>query len=137
MTFHDGFLSEMIGRTAVVDVGGRRLTVGRVIDFVVEHPDDTFPKIDALVIKSSSGKHLAPIDSIADFDAAGKLILRDVPSREAPPDDEALYLIEDLFDKQIVDVDGRKVVRINDLEVANPGGTLRVGAADSGGSGLL
>src|ERR1700728_4707107 len=118
MTFHDGFLSEMIGRTAVVDVGGRRLTVGRVIDFVVEHPDDTFPKIDALVIKSKSGKHLAPVGSIVDFDAGGKLLLREAPTTEAPPDDQALYLVEDLFDKQIVDVDGRKVVRINDIEVA-------------------
>jgi len=50
---------------------------------------------------------------------------------------EALYLVEDLFDKQIVDVDGRKVVRINDLEVANTGGALRVVAADIGISGLL
>ena len=48
-----------------------------------------------------------------------------------------LFLIEDLFDKQIVDVDGRKVVRINDLEVANTGGVLRVVAADIGLSGLL
>ena len=52
MTFHDGFLSEMIGRTAVLDGTGRKLTVGRVSDFVVERPDDTFPMLDALVIKS-------------------------------------------------------------------------------------
>lgn len=137
MAFHDGFLSELVGRTAVVDVGGRRLTVGRVADFVVQHPDDTFPKIDALVIKSSGGKHLAPVASIADFDSDGKLILRDVPSQAAPPDDEALYLVEDLFDKQIVDVDGRKVVRINDLEIARTGGALRVVAADIGIGGIV
>ncbi|MBD5632909.1 MAG: magnesium transporter [Candidatus Eremiobacteraeota bacterium] len=59
------------------------------------------------------------------------------PVAEAPPDDQALYLVEDLFDKQIVDVDGRKVVRINDLEIANTGGTLRVVAADIGVAGLL
>lgn len=60
-----------------------------------------------------------------------------MPTVEALPDDRALYLIKDLFDKQIVDVDGRKVVRINDLEIANTGGTLRVVAADIGVSGLL
>ena len=137
MTFHDGFLSEMIGRTAVLDGTGRKLTVGRVSDFVVERPDDTFPKIDALVIKSKRGKHLAPVDSIVDFDANGNLVLREVPMREAPPDDEALYLVEDLFDKQIVDVDGRKVVRINDIEVARTGGALRVVAADIGFGGIV
>jgi magnesium transporter len=137
MAFHDGFLSEMIGRTAVLDGAGRKLTVGRVSDFVVEHPDDTFPKIDALVIKSSRGKHLAPIGTIVDFEASGTIVLSEVPMREPPPDDEALYLVEDLFDKQIVDVDGRKVVRINDIEVARTGGALRVVAADIGFGGIV
>jgi magnesium transporter len=137
MTFHDGFLSEMIGRTAVVDGVGRKPAIGRVSDFVVERPNDTFPKIDALVIKSKRGKHLAPIGSIVDFEAHGNLVLREVPMREAPPDDEALYLVEDLFDKQIVDVDGRKVVRINDIEVARTGGALRVVAADIGFGGIV
>jgi CBS domain-containing protein len=138
MTFHDGFLSEMIGRTAVVVREGRPANVGRVCDFVVEHPDDTFPRIDALVIKSNAGKHLAPIGSIIDFQSDdNKLVLRDVPMREAPPDDEALYLVEDLFDKQIVDVDGRKVVRINDIEIARTGGALRVVAADIGFGGIV
>jgi CBS domain-containing protein len=137
MTFQDGFLSEMIGRTAVVDRAGGVLIVGRVIDFVVERPDDTFPKIDAIVIKSANGKHLAPIGSILDYDANNKLVLREAPTREAPPDDEALYLVEDLFDKQIVDVDGRKVVRINDIEVARTGGALRVVAADIGFGGII
>jgi CBS domain-containing protein len=137
MTFHDGFLSDMIGRSAVVDGEGGRRTIGRIADFVVERPDDTFPRIDAFVIKSKSGKHLAPVETIVDFDAGGKLVLRTAPTVEAPPDDEALYLVEDLFDKQIVDVDGRKVVRINDIEVARTGGALRVVAADIGFGGIV
>jgi CBS domain-containing protein len=137
MTFHDGFLSDLIGRSAVLEADGDRRSIGRIADFVVERPDDTFPKIDALVIKSKSGKHLAPVESIVDFDAGGKLVLREAPTVEAPPDDEALYLVEDLFDKQIVDVDGRKVVRINDIEVARTGGSLRVVAADIGFGGIV
>src|SRR5579862_2571600 len=137
MTFHEGFLSEMIGRAVVLEGIGRKLTVGRVSDFVVERPDDTFPKIDALVIKSNRGKHLALIGNIVDFESDGNLVLRDIPMQEAPPDDEALYLVEDLFDKQIVDVDGRKVVRINDIEVARTGGALRVVAADIGFGGIV
>jgi len=45
--------------------------------------------------------------------------------------------VEDLLDKQIVDVDGRKVVRINDLELARTAGAIRVVAADIGVAGLL
>ena len=137
MTFHDGFLSDMIGRSAVVEGDGARRAIGRIADFVVERPDDTFPRIDAFVIKTKSGKFLAPVDTIVDFDAGGKLVLREAPTVGAPPDDEALYLVEDLFDKQIVDVDGRKVVRINDIEVARTGGELRVVAADIGFGGIV
>jgi CBS domain-containing protein len=137
MTFHDGFLSEMIGRAAVVDAGGRRISVGRVADFVVEHPDQTFPHVDALVIKSRDGKHLAPVTSVLEYDDNGQVVLDATPTKVAPPDDEALYLVEDLFDKQIVDVDGRKVVRINDIEVARTGNGLRVVAADIGLGGIL
>jgi CBS domain-containing protein len=137
MAFHDGFLSEMIGRIAVVDAGGRRMTVGRISDFVVQHPDQTFPHVDAVVIKSRDGKHLAPIATVTDFDDDGRVVLTTAPTTAAPPDDEALYLVEDLFDKQIVDVDGRKVVRINDIEVARTSGALRVVAADIGLGGIV
>ena len=74
---------------------------------------------------------------VADINRDGAVELLSPPELPAKPNAEALYLIADLFDKQIVDVDGRKVVRINDLEVCNTGGTLRVVAADIGISGLL
>jgi magnesium transporter len=133
MAFHDGFLSEMIGRTAVVDVDGRRQTVGRVCDFVVERPGDTFPHIDAVVVKNRDGKRLAPIATVVEFDDGGNLLLSVAPETVAPPDDQTLYLVEDLFDKQIVDVDGR----IQDIEVARTSGALRVVAADIGVGGIV
>jgi CBS domain-containing protein len=78
----------------------------------------------------------APIGDLTSLDPAG-LVLKKAPTVVRPPDDEALYLVEDLFDKQIVDVDGRKVERINDIQVARTGGALRVVAADIGVAGLL
>jgi magnesium transporter len=136
VTFQEGFLSQLVGRKTVV-AGDRPLSVGKVVDFVVNKPDDTFPKIDGIVVKTRDGQRLAPISTVLDVDADGKVLLSSAPTTRVLPEDEALYLIEDLFDKQIVDVDGRKVVRINDLEVANTGGTLRVVAADIGVAGLL
>jgi magnesium transporter len=137
MAFREGFLSDIIGRTVVVGDGKAQQRIGRIADFVVEHPEDTFPRIDAIVVKTRSGKQLAPISTILDFEHRDRVKLSVAPSVAAPPDDEALYLVEDLFDKQIVDVDGRKVVRINDIEVAVTGNTLRLVAADIGMGGLL
>lgn len=131
--FADGFISEIVGRRASVN----ELPIGKVTDFLVNHPEDTFPKIDGLVVKTTRGLRFAPIDTVAEVDAYGNISLTMAPKEAAPPESQSLYLISDLLDKQIVDVDGRKVVRINDLEIANTGGILRVVAADVGVSGLL
>ncbi len=135
-TFHEGFVSELVGRAAVVERDGRRVTIGRIADFVVEKPEDTFPRIDALAVKMRDGLRLAPIATVLEIDE-GAILLSEPPGTVCPPDDETLYLVEDLFDKQIVDVDGRKVVRINDIEIARTAGALRVVAADIGLGGLL
>ncbi|MDQ2872389.1 MAG: CBS domain-containing protein [Candidatus Eremiobacteraeota bacterium] len=134
MAFQEGFISELVGLRATVN----DLPIGRVSDFLVNQPDETFPHIDGVVIKTSQGLRFAPIGTILDIvDSHGAVSLTTTPKVPPPPDEAALYLISDLLDKQIVDVDGRKVVRINDIEVARTGGHLRVVAADVGLGGLL
>src|ERR1700681_3160909 len=137
MAFHDGFVSQLVGRSAVVDRGGTREVVGRIADFVVEHPEDTSPRVDAVAVKTRDGRKLAPIATVLDIADDGTVLLSAAPAMDAPPDDDTLYLVEDLFDKQIVDVDGREDGRINDLELARTAGAIRVVAADVGVAGLL
>jgi magnesium transporter len=133
MAFTEGFISELVGRQATIDDS----PIGKVADFVVRKPDAVFPQVDGLVIKTAGGLRFAPIDTVVDVDRNGNVALTIAPTQPAPPEHEELYLVADLLDKQIVDVDGRKVVRINDIEVANAGGRLRVVAADVGFAGLL
>jgi magnesium transporter len=133
MPFHDGFVSELVGRRATVN----DLPIGKVTDFLVNRPDEVFPQVDGLVIKTAQGPRFAPMESVAEVDERGAVALTAAPKVPAPRDEDALYLVSDLLDKQIVDVDGRKVVRINDIELAITGGKLRVVAADVGVSGLL
>ncbi|HEY8313241.1 MAG TPA: CBS domain-containing protein [Candidatus Baltobacteraceae bacterium] len=133
MTFQEGFISELVGRRATVN----ELPIGKVSDFLVSRPDETFPHIDGLIIKTTQGLRFAPMATISDIDSHGTVALTSAPKASAPPDEDSLYLVSDLLDKQIVDVDGRKVVRINDIEVARTGGHLRVVAADVGVGGLL
>ena len=133
MAFTEGFISELVGRKVTVN----EIPIGKVSDFLVNKPDDVFPRIDGLVIKTSQGPRFAPIETIATIDPNGTVQLTMTPAEPAPPVESALLLIADLLDKQIVDVDGRKVVRINDLEIARAGDGLRVVAADVGVAGLL
>ncbi|MEO9264453.1 MAG: CBS domain-containing protein [Candidatus Baltobacteraceae bacterium] len=134
MAFTEGFISELVGRKATVN----DVVVGKIADFLVTKPDDVFPRIDGLIVKTAQGLRFAPTDTIANVDGERRTIALTVsPSEPAPPERESLYLIADLLDKQIVDMNGRKVVRINDLEIARTGDTLRVVAADVGVGGLL
>ena len=133
MAFTEGFVSELVGRKATVN----QIPIGKVSDFLVNKPDDVFPKIDGLVIKTTKGLRFAPMDTVSDVDVDGSIELSLTPKEPAPPEAAALLLIADLLDKQIVDVDGRKVVRINDIEIAKAGDTMRVVAADVGVAGLL
>ncbi|MBV8372993.1 MAG: magnesium transporter [Candidatus Eremiobacteraeota bacterium] len=133
MAFTEGFISELVGRQATVN----DLAIGKVTDFLVSKPEDAFPQIDGLVVKTTRGMRYAPIDTVTDIDPEGTIALTAAPKEAAPSDADTLYLVSDLLDKQIVDVDGRKVVRINDLELASTGGRLRVVAADVGVAGLL
>ena len=133
MAFTEGFISDLVGRPATIN----DLPIGKVADLVVGKPDAVFPQVDGLVIKTSQGLRFAPIETVADVDRNGNVALTIAPKEPAPPEEAELYLVADLLDKQIVDVDGRKVVRINDIEVANAGGRLRVVAADVGLAGLL
>jgi magnesium transporter len=133
MAFTEGFISDLVGRSATIN----DLPIGKVTDFLVGQPDAVFPQVDGLVIKTAQGLRFAPIETVADVDRDGTVALTIAPKEPAPPEQEELYLVSDLLDKQIVDVDGRKVVRINDIEVANTGGRLRVVAADVGLAGLL
>jgi len=133
MAFNEGFISELVGRQATI--GDR--PIGKVADFLVGKPDAVFPQIDGLVIKTAEGLRYAPMETVSEIDPNGNVTLTIAPTQAAPPEQAELYLVADLLDKQIVDVDGRKVVRINDIELANTGGRLRVVAADVGLAGLL
>ncbi len=133
MAFTQGFISELVGKRVTID----ELPIGRIGDFLVNHPEATFPQIDGFLVKTAQGARFAPMESVLGIERGGAVSLSGAPKEPAPPEGEALYLVADLLDKQIVDIDGRKVVRINDLEVARTGGQLRVVAADIGFAGLL
>jgi len=53
------------------------------------------------------------------------------------PQGDELWLVRQVLDRQIVDVDGRRVVRVNDLQLARVGERLCLVGVDVGTMGLL
>ncbi len=138
MELREAFASELSGRPVELLTGTQRSRIGRVADIAVAGSEN-FPPVVGLYVKGNDGVvRYAPFPSIISItDREVTLGAPPVEGSAAPVAIDELLLQKELLDKQIVDVDGHKVVRVNDVKLAPAGGQLRVIAADVGLSGLL
>lgn len=133
------FLSTLL-RRSVFDIENHRL--GILKDMYVSL-NDTFPVVTALVIASSnlssSNKDLIVPWSQVDRLEEEQVHLKVKQSHIASyvPGADELLLKRDLLDKQIVDTQGFRVVKVNDLKLAQIKDTARLIGADISFSGLL
>lgn len=110
-------------------------------------PQDDPGHISDLVVKTSSGDRLLPVKAVSSLERSAVR----APSVRAtgaiqdwPPlvSSSGMLLLErDLLDQQIIDVSGRKVVRVNDLDISpepmNGSVKLKVGRVDVGLRGAV
>jgi len=128
------YLSHAIGRP-VLDATGEPM--GKVDDLIVA-VGDRYPPVTGLVVATDRRRIFLPWSQVARFDGTGARLatgLIDITPFQQRPDE--IPLRSDLLDKQIVDIDGRKVVRVNDLRLDELDGQLRLVAVDVGAAGLL
>ncbi|MFI5180347.1 MAG: magnesium transporter MgtE N-terminal domain-containing protein [Thermoanaerobaculia bacterium] len=135
--WHDGFfLSEFLGEK-VLDVARR--PVGKIRDLVVDTGvTSPFPKITGLLLRDRFETFVLPWEDVAIFQrgAVRTRLSREDLLHRAPTNDEIL-LARHLLDKQIVDINGVKVVRVNDLKLDVVSGDLVLTAADVGPRGFV
>jgi len=127
------YLSQAIGRP-VRD--GQGESIGKVADLIVAI-GDTYPPVTGLVVSTDRRRIFLPWSDVASFDASGASLgthILDINKFTQRPNELLLYA--DLQDKQIIDIDGRKVVRVNDLRLDDIEGKLHLVAVDVGPSGI-
>ena len=106
-------LSLLLG-TPVLEPHGSVL--GRLKDVAVATGADA-GQIAGLVLKTQKGLELVPATEVMGT-PSGMLELRSVEALQPLRDDENFILLkQDLLDRQIIDVHGRKVVRVNDVDL--------------------
>src|SRR5262249_29129604 len=128
----------LLSTVALTDrVGGRPRAVdgnvlGTLHDLVVV-PQDAATRVAYLGVRARAADLFIPAESLASI-SGGVVRLR--PGRietVALPADSLLLLQRDLLDQQIIDVQGRKVVRVNDVELdVHPGGDRLLRAVRAG-----
>jgi magnesium transporter len=99
---------------------------------------EPFPAVSSLFISAGKETFLVPWELVNLFNR--RVISVSVQSKDlaqASPSPSDILICRDLLDKQIVDINGAKLVRVNDLELGGVNGKLCLVAADIGFRGLL
>jgi magnesium transporter len=127
------YLSEIQHRRVIEPNGNE---VGTLKDLAVV-PQGQFPAVQWAILATGDGEQVVKWSDMAQ--EIGHLRLRSRREGMTPVTlpAEALRLSRDLMDKQIVDTHGAKVVRVNDLQLSEVDGQLRLVGADVGLRGLL
>lgn len=133
--FNEIYLSAVIGRSVINNKGDE---LGILRDLVMI-PGDVFPEVSHIVIKSRNGLKSLPWNEVTLFTHVVISVAGAQPpglsSFEAR--DNEILVKRDLLDKQIVDANGAKVVRVNDIKLGNLNQKLCIFSVDIGFRGLL
>ncbi|NGM18349.1 magnesium transporter [Xiamenia xianingshaonis] len=130
------YLSQMMGRP-VVDSAGEK--IGTISDLAIS-TGEVFPRITSLAFQ---GPGRVPFmiswrKYVDKFDEDGITLAVEAPDiRFSYLQPEEVLLARDLLNRQIVDTQGMKVVRVNDLKLSVSGSQLRLLGAEVGARGIL
>ncbi len=128
------YVGDILGKV-VLDPRGEE--IGRVRDIAVE-AGVRFPRAVGLFIEKRKTTRYLPWEALSIFNKriiSSRKTEAEIP--EAAPSKEHLLIRKDLLDKQIVDIDGAKVVRVNDVRLTEDGGSAYLTDVDVGMRGIL
>jgi CBS domain-containing protein len=127
------YLSQVLGR-AIRDMEGER--VATVKDVIVRLGED-HPTVTGVVARYRRRDFFLPRQRIREIDAQGVRLSSDILDlRPFARREGEVLLARDVLDKQLIDVDGKRVVRVNDVQLITSGGGWRVTGADVSLRGL-
>jgi len=128
------YLSKLLG-SPVKDVENK--SAGTLHDLVV-NTTQAYPRVAAVAVRRRGKVLFAAWDAVSSFEESG-LMLRipgsELAERGLGPDE--LPLSATFLDKQLVDTEGRKVIRVNDIQLLRNGPFVHVAAVDVSSNAIL
>ncbi|MBW3623965.1 MAG: CBS domain-containing protein [Armatimonadetes bacterium] len=135
-TINVAYVSELLNRP-VYGRGGE--LIGTVRDLIVRPGREPFPPVTGLVVRVSARNAVfVPAEMVQTITpqritlGSSRLDLRPFQRRE-----REMLLNKDVMDKQIVNIEGLKVVRVNDLQLQQVGNRWRLAGVDISAAALL
>src|SRR6476660_4704849 len=128
------YLSQVLGR-AIRDLEGER--VATVKDVIVRLGEGDHPPVTGLVARYRRRDFFMSRWRMIDLNEQGVRLNSDILDlRPFVRRDGEVLLARDVLDKQLIDVDGKRVVRVNDVQIIDAAGEWRVTGADVSLQGL-
>ncbi|MBI5753726.1 magnesium transporter [Candidatus Peregrinibacteria bacterium] len=115
--------------------------VGVLRDIIVKHSDEGYPALEMILIKDKKHKKEVgiPFKYVENL-SKGEISLNKIYNKIETEDvkkSNYVYLLRDVLDNQIIDVNGIRVVRVNDVKLAMIEGELCVVGLDISFKGVL
>ena len=128
------YLSQVL-RRPIRDLEGER--VATVNDIIVRLGEDDHPPVTGLVARYRRRDFFLSRWRITELNQNGVRLNSDILDlRPFVRRENEVLLAKDVLDKQLIDVDGKRVVRVNDVQIIQAAGDWRVTGADVSLQGL-
>lgn len=129
------YLSQVLG-SPIRSVGGGAIAAIR--DIVVLYGKEEYAPVIGLVARYRRRLFFMPSEHIKKFGADGAELASNVLDLTPFSRREGeILLAKDVLDKQLIDIDGKRVVRVNDVQLIDIGEQWRVAGADVSLQGFL
>ncbi len=128
-------LSLIVG-SDLIDGTGRKL--GRVDDLIVRLEARGYPPITGFLVTFAGRQSFVPAEQVADVaDGAVTLSGSRLDVQPFERRSEEVLLKKDVLDRQLINVDGARLVRANEIELSRVGGWWRVVGVDTSPRGAV
>lgn len=127
------YFSKLRGKP-ILDTEGVKLGI---LDDIVVQDGEKFAEVTYLVLKANGARQKIAASFASSYNG---MIMLNKPKGEIsllPLDEKEILLKEMILDRQLIDINGLKVVRVNDILLADVNGRLGVVSVDAGMHGFM
>src|SRR3954471_14066252 len=126
--------------TAIMDrpvEGKAGEAIGRIEDVIVRMGDDRYPPISGLVVRDGRRRFFDSANLLQKLNGSARLSSSTVDLQTFTRRAGEVLLRRDVLDHQLIDITGRRIVRVNDVQLTEIEGGYRVVGVDISPQALL
>jgi len=128
------FLTSIVDRPVEGKTGE---PIGRIEDVIVRMGDDRYPPISGLVVRDGRRRFFVSSHLLQKLNSSARLSSSTVDLQPFARRAGEVLLRRDVLDHQLIDITGRRIVRVNDVQLTEIEGGYRVVGVDISPQALL